>query len=223
MSEFLYTKALFHFPERTIAWSYLSSFLYPWQALDGLGDYIRTLGATLPKDEFENPLRDVYVAKSARISPSVSISGPAIISEGAELRQCAFLRGAVLIGRECVVGNSTEIKNALLFDGVQVPHFNYIGDSIIGYRSHFGAGALTSNVKGDRGEVKIHTKGKDIPTGRKKLGAIVSDGVEIGCHTVLNPGTVIGRDTSVYPLTSVRGVLPPSHIYKGEGLLIKKV
>ena len=222
MYEPLRTTAFFRFPERTVAWDYLTRFLYPWQALDALGDYLRALGASLPCELYENPLPDVYIAKSARVSPSVSIQGPAIICEGAELRQCAFLRGGVLVGREGVVGNSTELKNAILFDSVQVPHFNYVGDSILGYQSHLGAGALTSNVKSDKSEVNIFYKNCRIPTGRRKLGAILADHVEVGCHAVLNPGTIIARDTTVYPLASVRGVLPPSHIYKGEGILVAK-
>jgi len=187
-----------------------------------LSDYLLSLGKTLSADRFDHPQEDVWIAKSARIAPSARISGPCIIDENAEIRQSAFLRGSVLVGKNAVVGNSTELKNALLFDGVQVPHFNYVGDSILGYKAHLGAGAITSNVKSDKSPIVLRDGWEEIPTSRKKLGAILGDGVEIGCNTVLNPGTVIGKNTTVYPLSSVRGILPEHHIYKDGTHIVPK-
>lgn len=223
LKEKLTTKVLFAFPEHTIAWEYLSTFEYPWQALDGLKDYIIALGKTLPEEEYENPMEGVYISKSARVSPTAYIGSPTIICQGAEVRHGAFIRGSAIVGRGAVVGNSTEVKNAILFDGVEVPHFNYVGDSILGYKSHLGAGAVTSNVKSDRGEVVVRLLEEQVQSGRRKLGAILSDYVEVGCNSVLNPGTIIGSHTTVYPLTSVRGYIEPHRILKSPtDIVVKK-
>ena len=222
MYEMLRTKSLFSFPQHTIAWQYLSQFHFPWQSLENLKEFLMELGKSLSKDRYEQTSEGVYVARSAKIASFVHIEGPAIIDEDAELRTGAFLRGGVLVGKEAVVGNSTEIKNSILFDGVQVPHFNYVGDSILGYRSHLGAGAVTSNVKSDKSEVSILYGEERIPTGRRKFGAILSDFVEVGCHSVLNPGSIIAEHSNVYPLTSVRGYVPPYHIYKSRDEVVLK-
>lgn len=206
--------------EHTIAKDYLSSFIYGWEALSGLSRFISEVGASL-SDEYTEISENIWVHKSAVISPSACIKGPAIIGKGSEIRHCAFIRGSVIIGEGCTIGNSTEIKNSVLFDSVQVPHFNYIGDSILGYKVHFGAGAITSNVKSDK--TLITVKGvSHIKTNLRKFGALVGDYTEIGCNTVLNPGTVIGRNVTVYPLSNVRGVIPESYIYKSENNIIRK-
>ena len=207
---------------KTLAASLLRTAQYPWEILPQLSDYLLSLGKTLSADRFDHPQETVWIAKTARIAPSAQISGPCIIDENAEIRQSAFLRGSVLVGKNAVVGNSTELKNALLFDGVQVPHFNYVGDSILGYKAHLGAGAITSNVKSDKSPIVLRDGWEEIPTSRKKLGAILGDGVEVGCNTVLNPGTVIGKNTTVYPLSSVRGTLPQDHIYKDSAHIVPK-
>lgn len=214
--------ALYHYPEHSIAWPLLSAHEYPWEALDGIKAYILSLGETLSEEEYTRIGEDVWVAKTARVAASASLNGPCIICADAEIRQGAFIRGSAIVGAGAVVGNSTELKNCILFDGVQVPHFNYVGDSILGYRSHMGAGAITSNVKSDKSLVKIRYGEECLETGRKKVGAMLGDLVEVGCNSVLNPGTVIGRETNVYPLSSVRGYVPASCIYKTAECVVKK-
>ena len=206
----------------TVAAPLLSEVTYPWEALPLLADFIRTLGSSLPTEEFECCGEDVWIAKSATVAKSAEIVGPAIICAGAEVRHCAYIRGSVLIGAGAVVGNSTELKNCILFDGVQVPHYNYVGDSILGYKSHMGAGAITSNVKSDKTPVSVTIDGERIQTGRKKFGAMLGDLVEIGCNSVLNPGTVVGAGSNVYPLSSVRGYVEENSIYKAKNCIVKK-
>ncbi len=201
---------------------YLQSFTYPWEALAGIKQLILEIGSTLPEDEFDHPAEDVWIAKDAHVFPSAYIAGPCIIGHGTEVRHCAFIRGSALVGENCVVGNSTELKNVILFDNVQVPHYNYVGDSILGYKSHMGAGSITSNVKSDKKLVVVHNGTENIETGLKKFGAMIGDHVEVGCGSVLNPGTVIGRMSNVYPLSSVRGTVPENSIYKGTGNIAEK-
>lgn len=201
----------------TLAGEYLSQFEYPWQALDGIKELILALGPALPPSEYENPAEGVWVAKSAKIFPSAYLGAPCIIGPGSEVRHCAFIRGSALVGENCVVGNSVELKNVILFDNVQTPHYNYVGDSILGYRSHMGAGSITSNVKSDKTLVVVKNGGEHIETGRKKFGAVLGDHVEVGCNSVLNPGTVVGRESRVYPTSCVRGVVPPRSIWKNDG------
>ena len=207
--------------EETIAKKLLEKATYPWEILPLLGEFIRELGNTLPGDRFEKRGEDVWVAKSATVFPSAYIQGPAIIDEEAEVRHCAFIRGNAIVGKGAVVGNSTELKNVLLFNQVQVPHYNYVGDSILGFKAHMGAGSITSNVKSDKTLVKVHAQ-KEIETGLKKFGAILGDCVEVGCNSVLNPGTVVGANSNIYPLSSVRGVVPEGSIYKNATEIIKK-
>ena len=204
----------------TIAGEYLKTFRYPWQALSGIAQFIRETGKTLGS-EYSQVSPEVWVHKTAKIAPTAYIGSPAIIGADTEVRHCAFIRGSALVGKGCVVGNSTELKNVILFDGVQVPHYNYVGDSILGYKAHMGAGSITSNVKSDKTPVVIHC-GSGVKTGLKKVGAMLGDCVEVGCNSVLNPGTVIGRNSSVYPLSSVRGVIPSDSIYKGYGNVVPK-
>lgn len=199
---------------QTIAGEYLSRFTYPWEALAGIADYVRKLGATLDEAAYEKRGEDIWVARSAKVAPSACLNGPLIIDEEAEIRHCAFIRGSAIIGRGAVVGNSTEIKNDIIFNNVQVPHYNYVGDSILGYKSHMGAGSITSNVKSDKTLVVVKSGEEQMETGRKKFGAMLGDHVEVGCNSVLNPGTIIGRNSRVYPLSSVRGVVPANSIYK---------
>ena len=206
--------------EHTIAADYLRGFTYPWEALAGIKELILSLGAALPADEFDHPAEDVWIAKDAKVFQSAYIGGPCIIGHRTEVRQCAFIRGSALVGDDCVVGNSTELKNVILFDNVQVPHYNYVGDSILGYRSHMGAGSITSNVKSDKKLVVIHGGGEELETGRKKVGAMLGDRVEVGCNSVLNPGTILGRDASVYPTSCVRGVVPANGIWKKDGNVV---
>ncbi len=206
----------------TAAAALLEKTQYPWQALAGISEFILALGQTLPAEEYDHPAEDVWIAKDATVFPSAYIHGPCIIGHGTEVRQCAFIRGSALVGENCVVGNSTELKNVILFDNVQVPHYNYVGDSILGYKAHMGAGSVTSNVKSDKTLVVIHGAGEDVPTGRKKVGAMLGDGVEVGCNSVLNPGTVIGRNSNVYPLSSVRGVVPADSIFKSQNNIVPK-
>ncbi len=206
----------------TMAKELLSGCEHPWEALPFIADTVRRLILCLSDRDYYSPAPDVRIAKSATVAPSATIIGPAIIGPHSEVRVGAFIRGSVLVGAGCVVGNSCELKNCILSDGVQVPHFNYVGDSILGYRAHMGAGAVTSNVKADKSTVVIHTPEGDISTGLPKVGAMLGDYAEIGCNCVLNPGTVIGRDTSVYPLSSVRGVVPSSSIYKAPGNIVQK-
>ncbi len=204
------------------AGSYLEGFTYPWEALSGISELIVEIGKTLPADEYDNPSENVWIAKDAVVFPTAHIGAPCIIGHKTEVRQCAFIRGSALVGDNCVVGNSTELKNVILFDNVQVPHYNYVGDSILGYKSHMGAGSITSNVKSDKLPVVIKNEGEEIVTGRKKIGAMLGDRVEVGCNSVLNPGTVIGRDSNVYPTSCVRGVVPEKSIYKGKNDIVKK-
>lgn len=207
--------------QHTLAAEYLGSLIYPWEMLKGIGNMIEAIGSRLPNEEYLQVKDRVWIHRTAVIAPAAYIHPPCIIGARSELRQGAFLRGGVLVGEDCVVGNSVEIKNAILFDGVQVPHFNYVGDSILGYKAHFGAGAVTSNVKSDKSLVTVHTE-PPIPTGLKKMGAMVGDFGEIGCNSVLNPGTVIGRHTTVYPLSRVRGIVPSDSIYKRENDIVRK-
>ena len=206
----------------TLAGEYLGGFTYPWEALAGIGELILTLGAALPAEEYDHPAPDVWVHRTAKVAPTAYLGGPCIIGAGTEVRHCAFIRGSALVGEECVVGNSVELKNVILFDKVQTPHYNYVGDSILGWRSHMGAGSITSNVKSDKSLVVVKDGETQIPTGRKKFGAILGDGVEVGCNSVLNPGTVLGRGVSVYPTSSVRGCVPPGHIYKRAGEITER-
>ncbi len=206
----------------TRAAEYLGQFEYPWQALTGISDMICQLGKTLPEDEFDNPAENVWIAKDAEVYPSAYIKGPCIIGHGTEVRHSAFIRGSALVGDNCVVGNSTELKNVILFDNVQVPHFNYVGDSILGYKAHMGAGSVTSNVKSDKLLVVVKDGGEKQETGRKKVGAMLGDRVEIGCNSVLNPGSVIGRDSNVYPVSCVRGTVPANSIYKDKNDIVSK-
>lgn len=195
----------------------LAGVTYPWEALAGIGEFVRAYGAGLSEEEYDHPEEEIWIAKSAKIYPTATILGPTVIGPETEVRPGAFLRGNILVGRGCVVGNSTELKNVILFDGVQVPHYNYVGDSILGYKAHMGAGSITSNVRGDKALVKVHGPEGDIETGRKKVGAMLGDGTEIGCGTVLNPGVVVGRGTQIYPLSMVRGCIPAHSVYKTDG------
>ncbi|MBO4910580.1 MAG: UDP-N-acetylglucosamine pyrophosphorylase [Lachnospiraceae bacterium] len=200
----------------TIAADYLKGFEYPWEALAGIKEYILKLGETLPADKFDKIGEDIWVAKSAKVAPTACLNGPLIVDENAEVRHCAFVRGSAIVGKNSVVGNSTELKNVILFNNVQVPHYNYVGDSILGFKSHMGAGSITSNVKSDKKLVVV--KGEEnYETGLKKFGAMLGDRVEVGCNSVLNPGSVIGRDCIVYPTSCFRGVLPENHIFKKSG------
>ena len=209
--------------DKTIAAKLFEGKTYPWEALDGIKSFILELGETLSADEYDHPEEGVWIAKDAKIFPSAYIGAPCIIDHGAEVRHCAFIRGSAIVGKNAVVGNSVELKNAVLFDCVQTPHYNYVGDSILGYKAHMGAGSITSNVKSDKSLVVIKEPGSPIPTGRKKVGAMLGDYVEVGCNSVLNPGTVIGRDASVYPTSCVRGVVPERCIYKAKGnIAVKK-
>lgn len=210
---------------QTIAGEYLAQFTYPWEALGEISDFIREIGPKLDPEVYEKRGEDIWVAKSATIAPTASLNGPLIIDEDVEVRQCAFIRGSAIVGKGSVVGNSTELKNVIIFNSVQVPHYNYVGDSILGYKSHMGAGSITSNVKSDKTLVVVKDKfdsGEEIETGRKKFGAMLGDHVEVGCNSVLNPGTVIGRNCNVYPLSSVRGVIPAEHIFKDAQHVVKK-
>lgn len=206
----------------TIAAELFEGLTYPWEALPRIGAFILKLGAELDPEEYEKRGEDVWVARSANVAPTAYIHGPAIIGKGAEVRHCAFIRGNALVGEGAVVGNSTELKNVVLFNKVQVPHYNYVGDSILGYKAHMGAGSITSNVKSDKKLVKVHTPEGDIETGIKKFGAMVGDNVEVGCGSILNPGTVVGRESNIYPLSSVRGVVPEKSIYKRQGEVVEK-
>ena len=206
--------------DHTLAKNYLNDFTYPWEALKGIKDLILQLGPTLGED-YEEIAPTVWVHKTAKVFPSAYIGAPCIIGAETEVRHCAFIRGSALIGEGCVVGNSTELKNVILFDKVQVPHYNYVGDSILGFKAHMGAGSITSNVKSDKSLVVIHGA-EDIPTGIKKVGAMLGDNVEVGCNSVLNPGTVIGRNSNVYPTSCVRGTVPAGCIYKKNDTIVEK-
>ncbi len=206
----------------TLAGDYLRQFEYPWQALDGIKELVLQLGAQLPKEEYTELQPNVWVHNTATVFPSAYLGAPCIIGPETEVRHCAFIRGSALVGAGCVVGNSVELKNVILFDGVQVPHYNYVGDSILGYKSHMGAGSITSNVKSDKTLVVVKNGDERIETGRKKFGAILGDYVEVGCNSVLNPGTVIGRHSNVYPVSCVRGVIGANSIYKTGGVTVSK-
>lgn len=208
---------------KTISKELICSKEYPWEVLPFIKDYIIKLGNELSLEKFDKVSENIWIAKTAKVAKTAEISGPCIIDEDAEIRHCAFIRGGVIVGKECVVGNSTELKNCILFDKVQVPHFNYIGDSILGYKAHLGAGAVTSNVKSDRSLVEIKFGDSIIKTGLKKLGAILGDNVEVGCNSVLCPGSVVGKNTSIYPLSMVRGVVGENKIYKDKNQVIDKI
>ena len=203
----------------TLAAEYLSQFTYPWEALDGIKAMILSLGESLPAEEYDQVSPQVWVHKTAVVAPTAYLGAPCIIGAETEVRHCAFVRGSALVGKKCVVGNSVELKNVILFDNVQTPHYNYVGDSILGYKSHMGAGSITSNVKSDKSLVVIHCD-PEIPTGIKKVGAMLGDFVEVGCNSVLNPGTVLGRRASVYPTSCVRGCVPEDHIYKDQDHIV---
>ena len=206
----------------TLAGDYLARFTYPWEALAGISDLILSLGPALGAD-YESPAPDVWVHKTAKVAPTAYLGGPCIIGPDTEVRHGAFIRGSALVGAGCVVGNSVELKNVILFDGVQTPHYNYVGDSILGYKSHMGAGSLTSNVKSDKTLVVVKSAEEQIPTGLKKFGAMLGDFVEVGCNSVLNPGTVIGPHSNIYPTSCVRGVVPAGSIWKTGGVVVKKI
>ncbi len=215
--------------EHSKAGQYLAGFTYPWEALAGIGDMILEIGRTLPEDRYYHPtdwdgnvLEDVWVANDATVFKTAYLHGPCIIGHGTEVRQCAFIRGSALVGDNCVVGNSTELKNVILFDNVQVPHYNYVGDSILGFKAHMGAGSITSNVKSDKLPVVVKDGEMQHETVRKKVGAMLGDRVEVGCNSVLNPGTIIGRDSSIYPTSCVRGVVPANSIWKDKDNVVEK-
>jgi len=209
--------------EETIAASLLEKVEYPWEALSMIKDFIIELGNTLPEEIYEKRGENIWVAKSASVAPTACINGPCIIDEEAEVRHCAFVRGSAVIGKGAVVGNSTELKNVILFNKVQVPHYNYVGDSILGYKAHMGAGSITSNVKSDKTLVVVKSSEEKLETGLKKFGAMLGDHVEVGCNSVLNPGTVIGKNSNVYPLSCVRGYVPAGSIYKKQGEIAEKI
>jgi NDP-sugar pyrophosphorylase family protein len=213
--------ALFDMKE-SIAAPLFDGVVYPWEILGEIEEFILKLGPTLPEDRFEKRGENIWVARSARIFDSASITGPCIIDENAEIRQCAFIRGKAVVGKGCVVGNSCELKNAILFNHCEVPHFNYVGDSVLGFHAHMGAGAITSNIKSDRTNVVVRDGKEEFATGLRKMGAMLGDYVEVGCNSVLNPGTVIGRHSNIYPLSMVRGCVPAEHIYKSRNEVILK-
>ena len=206
--------------EHTMAAEYLSRFVWPWEALAGIKALILELGAQLPAEEYEEVSEHVWVHRTARVAPTAYLGAPCIIGAETEVRHGAFVRGSALVGRNCVVGNSVELKNVILFDNVQTPHYNYVGDSILGYRAHMGAGSVTSNVKSDKTLVTVRCGEERIETGLKKMGAMLGDNVEVGCNSVLNPGTVIGRGSRVYPLSCVRGTVPAASIYKNNDIIV---
>ncbi len=211
--------------DETIAKSYLEGFTYPWEALKGISDFIKELGPTLDPEIYEQRGENIWVAKNAKVAPTACLNGPLIIDEEAEVRHCAFIRGNAIVGKGSVVGNSTELKNVIIFNSVQVPHYNYVGDSILGYKSHMGAGSITSNVKSDKTLVVVkdaYDTKEEIATGLKKFGAMLGDYVEVGCNSVLNPGTVVGKNSNIYPLSCVRGVIPSESIFKNKDNVIKK-
>lgn len=214
----MYTIEALYDLSHTLSDRYLRQFSYPWEALQGISDFIKELGQSLPREEYSQIAPHVWVHNTASVAPTAYIGSPCIIGANTEVRHCAFIRGSALIGRNCVVGNSVELKNVILFDNVQVPHFNYVGDSILGYKAHMGAGSITSNVKSDRSLVVIHSD-PEIPTGRKKVGAMLGDNVEVGCNSVLNPGTVVGKNSIIYPLSCLRGTVPADSIYKTGGII----
>ena len=205
----------------TLAADYLKGFTYPWEALKGIKDMILELGKTLGED-YTEVSANVWVHKTATVAPSAYLGAPCIIGAGTEVRHCAFVRGSALVGENCVVGNSVELKNVILFDNVQTPHYNYVGDSILGYKSHMGAGSITSNIKSDRTLITVKIPGNPVETGLKKIGAILGDHVEVGCNSVLNPGTVVGRNSNIYPTSCVRGTVPENSIFKTGGVIVAK-
>ncbi len=207
---------------QTIAKPLFEKVTYPWEALDKLAGFIMEIGPTLSEDKFDKIGDDIWVAKTANVFPSAYLHGPLIICDNAEVRHCAFIRGTAIVGENCVVGNSTELKGSILFNNVQVPHYNYVGDSILGYKSHTGAGTITSNLKSDKSEVTVSIDNEKFPTGRKKLGAIIGDNTEVGCNSVLNPGTVLGKNCMIYPLSMVRGFVEENSIYKTQGEVVQK-
>ena len=207
---------------QTIASSLFKDVTYPWEVLPKIKDFIIALGNTLDTNIYEKKGENIWIAKSAKVAPTAYISGPVIIGEETEIRHCAFIRGNAIVGNHCVVGNSTELKNVILFNNVQVPHYNYVGDSILGYRSHMGAGSITSNVKSDKKLVIVKTESECMETGLKKFGAMIGDNVEVGCNSVLNPGTVIGKNSNIYPLSCVRGIVPENSIYKNQNEIVAK-
>ena len=208
--------------EETIAKDIFEGVTYPWEVLQKISGFIQELGSTLSEEEYDKQGENIWIAKSAKVAPTAHISGPAIIGKNAEVRHCAFIRGNAIVGEGAVVGNSTELKNVILFNKVQVPHYNYVGDSILGYKAHMGAGSITSNVKSDKTLVTVKTSEGVLVTGLKKFGAMLGDEVEVGCGSVLNPGTVVGKHTNIYPLSMVRGVLPADSIYKKRGEIVEK-
>lgn len=214
-------KKLFNLNE-TAAKEYLEGFTYPWKALKGISDFIIKLGKTLSPDEYDNPSENVWIHKTAKVFPTAYIGAPCIIGANTEVRHCAFIRGSALVGENCVVGNSVELKNVILFNNVQTPHYNYVGDSILGYKSHMGAGSITSNVKSDKTNVVIKSADGQIETGIKKIGAMLGDNVEVGCNSVLNPGTIVCRNSNIYPTSCVRGVVPEHSIWKVNGEIVQK-
>lgn len=209
--------------EQTIAKDIFEGVTYPWEVLPKIEEFIISLGKTLDKNEYEEKGENIWIAKSAKVAPTAYIAGPAIIGKNAEIRHCAFIRGKAIVGEGAVVGNSTELKNVILFNKVQVPHYNYVGDSILGYKSHMGAGSITSNVKSDKKLVIVKNGKEQIETGLKKFGAMLGDEVEVGCGSVLNPGTVVGKHTNIYPLSSIRGVIPEHSIYKNKNEIVEKI
>ncbi len=208
--------------DETIAKELFAGLTYPWEALPKIKEFIIALGETLPEEKYERREGDIWIARSAKVFPSAYIGGPAIIDEEAEIRHCAFIRGSAIVGKGTVVGNSTELKNVVLFNKVQVPHYNYVGDSILGFKAHMGAGSITSNVKSDKTLVVVKAGEETFETGLKKFGAMLGDNVEVGCNSVLNPGTVIGKNTNIYPTSMVRGVIPQGSIYKRQGEIAEK-
>lgn len=221
-NENLLAKNLFDY-SKTIAAPLLESIDYPWEALSKIKDFIIELGKTLDPEIYEQKGENIWIAKSATVYPSAYLGGPLIVCEDAEIRHCAFIRGSAIVGKGAVVGNSTELKNSILFDGVQVPHYNYIGDSILGYKAHTGAGTITSNLKSDKSLVTVLCDGEKLETDVKKFGAMLGDFVEVGCNSVLNPGSVVGRHTNIYPLSFVRGYVPQNSIYKRLGEIAEKI
>lgn len=220
--QILKNEVLFEHMEETIAAGIFKGRTYPWEVLPEIRAFILKLGETLPEEEYEKCGEDVWIAKSAMVAPTAFIHGPAIIGKNAEIRHCAFIRGCAVVGEGAVVGNSTELKNVILFNRVQVPHYNYVGDSILGYKSHMGAGSITSNVKSDKTLITIQTPEGKVETYLKKMGAILGDEVEVGCNSVLNPGTIIGKKSNIYPLSMVRGYVPVDSIYKRQGEIVEK-
>lgn len=219
--EELKIKNLYNLDE-TIAKDIFTGKEYPWEVLPLIGDFIKKLGSTLSEEEYDKKGENIWIAKSAKVAPTAYINGPCIIGKNTEVRHCAFIRGNALIGEGCVIGNSTELKNVIIFNSVQVPHYNYVGDSVLGYKSHMGAGSITSNVKQDKTPVTVNVNGTRVDTGLKKFGAMLGDNVEVGCNSVLNPGTVVGRHSNIYPLSMVRGYVAENSIYKKAGEVVTK-